>query len=112
MVDFLHYGIKRRPVAPVVAAKPAPKPAVKPEVKKEAAKPVVEEKKEEEMTAQVVMAESTAPVLQEEQIQIQEEDTVQEVVEKVKKSKKLHAKVEEGGKKVRVKRVLKETADE
>ena len=60
------------------------------------------------MTAQVVMAETTAPVLQEEKIEIKEEDTVQEVVKKVRKSKKLHAKVSEDGSKVRVKQVLKD----
>ena len=77
MVDFLHYGMKKHS-----SAKPAP------------------------VAPKVVMAESTAKVLEEEQIVVQEEDTVQEVVEKVNKSKKLHAKVTEGGKKVKVKRVL------
>jgi hypothetical protein len=90
MVNFLHYGVKRHV-------------AVKPTVKK-----AVAEKKEEEMTAQVVMAESTAPVMQEENITIAETDTVQEVVKKVRKSKKLHAKVSEDGSEVRVKQVLKD----
>lgn len=61
-----------------------------------------------ESSAEVEMAETTKPVLVEEKIEITEDDTVQEVVEKVKKSRKLHAKVEEGGKKIRVKRVLKD----
>lgn len=61
-----------------------------------------------ESAAVVEMAESTKPVLEEENIVVDESVTVQEVVEQVKKSKKLHAKVEEGGKKVRVKRVLKD----
>jgi sulfopyruvate decarboxylase TPP-binding subunit len=89
MVNFLHYGVKRHV-------------AVKPTVKK-----AVAEKKEEEMTAQVVMAESTAKVLENEQIEIQEVDTVQEVVEKVNKSKKVRAKKEKDGN-VRVKQVLKD----
>lgn len=58
--------------------------------------------------AKVEMAESTQEVLNEEKIVLTEEDTTAEVVEKVKKSKKLHAKVEEGGKKVRLKRILKD----
>lgn len=61
-----------------------------------------------ESAAVVEMAESTQPVLEEEKIQLGEDTTVQEVVAQVKKSKKLHAKVEEGGKKVRVKRVLQD----
>ena len=65
------------------------------------------EKKEEEMTAQVVMAESTAKVLENEQIEIQEVDTVQEVVEKVNKSKRVRAKKEKNGN-VRVKQVLQD----
>lgn len=89
MVNFLHYGVKRHV-------------AVKPTVKK-----AVAEKKEEEMTAQVVMAESTAKVLENEQIEIQGADTVQEVVEKVNKSKKVRAKKEKDGN-VRVKQVLKD----
>lgn len=89
MVNFLHYGVKRHV-------------AVKPTVKK-----AVAEKKEEEMTAQVVIAESTAKVLENEQIEIQEVDTVQEVVEKVNKSKKVRAKKEKDGN-VRVKQVLKD----
>lgn len=89
MVNFLHYGVKRHV-------------AVKPTVKK-----AVVEKKEEEMTAQVVMAESTAKVLENEQIEIQGADTVQEVVEKVNKSKKVRAKKEKDGN-VRVKQVLKD----
>lgn len=89
MVNFLHYGVKKHV-------------AVKPTVKK-----AVAEKKEEEMTAQVVMAESTAKVLENEQIEIQEVDTVQEVVEKVNKSKKVRAKKEKDGN-VRVKQVLKD----
>lgn len=104
MVDFLHYGIRK----PAVYQAPAPKAKV--ESKKVEKK--VEEKKEEEVVAQVVMAETTAPVMEEEKIVIAEGDTVQDVVEKMKKSKKLHAKVSEGGKRVRVKRVLKETTDE
>ena len=96
MTDFLHYGIKKKPIARVFV-----KPANKIVEKKE-------EKKEEEMEAQVVMAESTAPVMEKEKIVITEQDTVQEVVEKVKKSKKLHAKVSEDGKKIRIKRILKD----
>ena len=56
----------------------------------------------------VVVTESTAQVMADEQIVINEEDTVSEVVEKVNKSNKLHAKVTEGCKKVKVKRVLKD----
>ena len=89
MVNFLHYGVKKHV-------------AVKPTVKK-----AVAEKKEEEMTAQVVMAESTAKVLEDEQIKIQEADTVQEVVEKVNKSKRVRAKKEKDGN-VRVKQVLQD----
>lgn len=54
----------------------------------------------------VEAVESTMEVLQEEKIELTEQDTVAEVVEKVKKSKKVHAKVTENGKKVKVKRVL------
>lgn len=61
-----------------------------------------------EAPAKVEVAESTKEVLKEEKIELVETDTVEEVVEKVKKSNKLHAKVTEGGKKVRVKRVLKD----
>jgi hypothetical protein len=82
-MNFINYGHKQSVQQP--AAKPAP---VAP--------------------AKVEMAESTQEVLNEEKIVLTEEDTTAEVVEKVKKSKKLHAKVEEGGKKVRVKRVLKD----
>lgn len=88
MVDFLHYGLKRPAINPV------------------SSKPIVQETTEE--IPQVVVAETTAPVMEEEKITVTEQDTVQTVVEKVKKSKKLHAKVEEGGKKVRVKRILKD----
>ena len=56
--------------------------------------------------AKVEMVESTQEVLKEEKIVLEETDTAEEVVEKVNKSKKLHAKVTEGGKKVKVKRVL------
>ena len=92
-MNFLHYGVKKH-----AAVRPAVKPTAK--------KPVVE-KKEEEMTAQVVMAESTAKVLEDEQIKIQEADTVQEVVEKVNKSKRVRAKKEKDGN-VRVKQVLQD----
>lgn len=92
-MNFLHYGVKKH-----AAVRPAAKPTVK--------KPVVE-KKEEEMTAQVVMAESTAKVLEDEQIKIQEADTAQEVVEKVNKSKRVRAKKEKDGN-VRVKQVLQD----
>lgn len=92
-MNFLHYGVKKHA---------AVRPAVKPTVKE-----AVVEKKEEEMTAQVVMAESTAKVLKDEQIEIQEADTVQEVVEKVNKSKRVRAKKEKDGN-VRVKQVLQD----
>jgi len=78
MVDFLHYGMKKHS-----SAKPAP------------------------VAPKVVMAESTAKVLEEEQIVVQEEDTVQEVVEKVNKSKRVRAKKEKDGS-VRVKQVLQD----
>ena len=55
----------------------------------------------------VVMAESTAKVLEEEKIEIQEAETVEEVVEKVNKSKKVRAKKEKDGS-VRVKQVLQD----
>lgn len=55
----------------------------------------------------VVMAESTAKVLEEEKIEIKTEDTPAEIVEKVNKSDKVHAKKEKNGK-VRVKQVLKD----
>ena len=109
MVDFLHYDVRRHAAActTVVAKKPAAKPVIK-----ETAQPVEkkkkESKKEKEMTAQVGMAESTSSVMQEENITIAETDTVQEVVKKVRKSKKLHAKVSEDGSEVRVKQVLKD----
>lgn len=92
-MNFLHYGVKKH-----AAVRPVAKPAVK---------EAVAEKKEEEMTAQVVMAESTAKVLEDEQIEIQEADTVQEVVEKVNKSKRVRAKKEKDGN-VRVKQVLQD----
>jgi len=57
--------------------------------------------------AKVVMAESTAKVLEEEKIEVKVEDTVQEVVEKVNKSKKVRAKKEKDGS-VRVKQVLQD----
>ena len=57
--------------------------------------------------AKVVVAESTAKVLEEEQINIQPVDTVEEVVEKINKSKKVRAKKEKDGN-VRVKQVLKD----
>lgn len=108
-MDFLHYGVRRHSAAcTTFAAKKPTVKSVKPEIKEAVVTPVVEEKKEEEMTAQVVMAESTAPVMQEENITIAETDTVQEVVKKVRKSKKLHAKVSEDGSEVRVKQVLKD----
>lgn len=102
MVDFLHYGVRRHAAActTVVAKKTAANPGIK-----EAANTV--EKKEEEMTAQVVMAEPTASVIQKENITIAETDTAQEVVEKVNKSKKVRAKKEKNGN-VRVKQILKD----
>ena len=78
MVDFLHYGMKKHS-----SAKPAP------------------------VAPKVVMAESTAKVLEEEQIVVQEAETVQEVVEKVNKSKRVRAKKEKDGS-VRVKQVLQD----
>lgn len=105
MVDFLHYGIKKHSTKPV-----ATKTIIKKFNKIEQA-PVKEEKvegkKEEEMTAQVIMAESTAQVLEDEKIEIKEADTVEEVVEKVNKSKKVRAKKEKNGN-VRVKQVLQD----
>ena len=78
MVDFLHYGMKKH-----TSAKPAAQ------------------------APKVVMAESTAKVLEEEQIVVQEAETVQEVVEKVNKSKRVRAKKEKDGS-VRVKQVLQD----
>ena len=57
--------------------------------------------------AKVVVAESTVKVLEEEKIDIQPVDTVEEVVEKINKSKKVRAKKEKDGN-VRIKQVLKD----
>jgi len=71
-------------------------------------KPSMAKIKLKESAAVVEMAESTKEVLEEEKIDLEPTTTAEEVVEQVKKSKKLHAKVSEGGKKIRLKRILKD----
>lgn len=54
----------------------------------------------------VVMAESTKEVLEEEKVEIKEEDTPAQIVEKVNKTKKAVAKTKHKGKTVEIKQSL------